>query len=44
MIASALLPPREVPNAFVRLLSKDEIVDEYDIAEFLDYKASNNVD
>jgi hypothetical protein len=43
VIALALIPPSENPDAFVRL-SEDEIVDNYELGEFLDYVTINYVD
>ena len=43
VIALALIPPSEIPDAFVRL-SEEEIVDNYELGEFLDYITINYVD
>ncbi len=42
IIALALIPTEEVPDAFVRL-SEDEIVDNYDLSVFLDYITTNKL-
>ncbi len=43
VIVQALIPPSEILDAFVRL-SQDDIFDNSDLGEFLDYITINYVD
>jgi hypothetical protein len=40
----ALIPPSEIPDAFVWLSEDKKIVDNYELGEFLDYVTINYVD